>query len=249
MIIVTTNSIENRVINKYLGLVNANQVTGTNFFSDLDASFSDIFGGTSGTYRNKLDNLYNSIMNMIETKASAIGADAVVGLRVDFDEISGKGKSMFMLTAVGTAVETAVDTYAIYRKIHELKIFENDGLITHDEFEREVKKIKAGEPTEIEKESIAIRVKNEELEKEKEREQRRLEIKRLEQKKRDEELAIIEKSFSDQLELSGFNVGDLLEIYETGDITSIDHFTKDGRIVCKINGEYHIYDIDNVTKI
>ena len=41
----------------------------------------------------------------IEQKAASIGADAVVGLKMDFNEISGKGKTMFMVSAVGTAVK------------------------------------------------------------------------------------------------------------------------------------------------
>lgn len=55
IIITTTNSISGVEIEKYLGLVTTNLVIGTNVFSDFLASFSDFFGGMSGTYRNQLD--------------------------------------------------------------------------------------------------------------------------------------------------------------------------------------------------
>lgn len=104
MIVTTTNSIENAEIEKYIDLISTNVVIGTNFFSDLGASFTDIFGGYSDTYQNKLQKIYSSAIDNLKQKASNMGANAILGLKIDFDEISGKGKSMFMISAIGTAV-------------------------------------------------------------------------------------------------------------------------------------------------
>jgi uncharacterized protein YbjQ (UPF0145 family) len=104
MIVTTTNSIENAEIEKYIDLISTNVVIGTNFFSDLGASFTDLFGGYSDTYQNKLQKIYSSAIDNLKQKASNIGANAILGLKIDFDEISGKGKSMFMISAIGTAV-------------------------------------------------------------------------------------------------------------------------------------------------
>lgn len=104
MIITTTNSIEGRSIKKYLGLVNASLVIGTNIFSDFVASFSDFFGGMSGTYQSQLDELYDKASKLLTEKANILTANAVIGVHIDFDEISGKGKSMFMVSINGTAV-------------------------------------------------------------------------------------------------------------------------------------------------
>lgn len=104
MIITTTNSIEGAPIKKYLGLVTSNLVIGTNVISDFVASFSDFFGGMSGQYRNQLNLLYERAVKDLTQKAFMIGANAVLGTRLDFDEISGKGKSMFMVSISGTAV-------------------------------------------------------------------------------------------------------------------------------------------------
>ena len=105
MIITTTSNIEGAHIEEYLQLVSVNVVIGTNFFSDWMASITDIFGGTSSTYQRKLDSVYEEAVKRIEKKASKLGADAVVGLKMDFGEVSGKEKSMFMVSAIGTAVK------------------------------------------------------------------------------------------------------------------------------------------------
>ena len=105
LLITTTNSIENATIEKYIDLISTNVVVGTNIFSDFGASLSDIFGGFSETYQNKLQLIYKSAIENLQLKASRIGANAVIGLKIDFDEISGKGKSMFMISALGTAVK------------------------------------------------------------------------------------------------------------------------------------------------
>ena len=104
MIITTTNFIENAKIEQYLGIVTANCVVGTNVISDLAASFTDFFGGMSNTYQRKLQVLYDAAMATLKEDARKKGANAIVGLGIDFDEISGKGKSMFMVSVVGTAV-------------------------------------------------------------------------------------------------------------------------------------------------
>ena len=102
-IISTTPTLEGRPIMAYLGVVNTNIVLGTNVFSDFAASFTDFFGGNSETYQRKMDLMYDEAKAEIKDKAKRLGANAVVGLRMDFDELSGKGKSMFMLSVTATA--------------------------------------------------------------------------------------------------------------------------------------------------
>lgn len=104
MFITTTNSIENHKVEKYYGVVAANVVIGTNIFSDISASFTDFFGGRSESYQNKLQLIYKEVTAELEQKAYRIGANCILGLKIDFDEISGGGKSMFMVSAYGTAI-------------------------------------------------------------------------------------------------------------------------------------------------
>lgn len=103
MIISTTPILDGYKVKSYLGVVNVNIVIGTNFFSDFAASFTDVFGGNSGTYQRKMDLMYEEAKDGLERKTRRLGGNAILGFKIDFDEISGKGKSMFMLSASGTA--------------------------------------------------------------------------------------------------------------------------------------------------
>jgi len=104
VLITTTNNVEHFEIERYVEIISTNVVIGTNFFSDFGASLTDLFGGFSGTYQNKLQEIYNIAIDNLTKKAKRISANAIIGLKIDFDEISGKGKSMFMISALGTAV-------------------------------------------------------------------------------------------------------------------------------------------------
>lgn len=116
ILITTTNSIENAEIEKYFGIVSTNIVVGTNLFADFGASLTDIFGGNSEIYKGKLEKIYKMAIEEIQSKANLLGANAILGLKIDFDEISGKGKSMFMVSAIGTGVRIK------YNEVHKQEI-------------------------------------------------------------------------------------------------------------------------------
>lgn len=99
-----TPIVEGRSILSYKGFVSASQVAGTGFLTDFVASFSDFFGGNSGVYRSAMNDLCENVLKQLEQAAISKGANAVVGLHLDFDNISAKGTSMFMVSAQGTAV-------------------------------------------------------------------------------------------------------------------------------------------------
>ena len=102
--VTSTGSIEGWEITDYLGVVATHVVAGTGFVSDWLASWSDLFGGRSDAYQNQLASLYDDAVLRIMRKARDAGGNWVVALRLDIDEVSGKGVQMFMVTAIGTAV-------------------------------------------------------------------------------------------------------------------------------------------------
>jgi uncharacterized protein YbjQ (UPF0145 family) len=104
ILVTTTSSLEGIKVMKYLQPISTHVVTGTNIFSDLGASLTDIFGGRSETYQKQLSSIYSEAVENLKKKAKEIKANCILGLKVDIDEISGNGKSMFMITATGTAV-------------------------------------------------------------------------------------------------------------------------------------------------
>ena len=104
ILVTTTSTLQNLEIKQYLKPISAQIVAGAGFLSDFAASFTDLFGGRSDTYQNRLTSLYDEAIAKLKREAYEIGANCIVGLSVDMDEISGKGKEMFMITAIGTAV-------------------------------------------------------------------------------------------------------------------------------------------------
>lgn len=144
----TTQKIDGVKIESYLGLVIATQVSGTGFLSDLTAGISDIFGGHSGAYRNAMNDLCEDVLKQLKEKAKLKGANAIIGVHIDFDNISAKGMSMFMVSAQGTAVKLSDDSkdysrYDMYRLLHEIKSFLDEGIISQDDYEIEVKRIRS----------------------------------------------------------------------------------------------------------
>ena len=77
---------------------------GMNIIEDLFTSFSDVFGGRSKTTQNTLKNARINCLNELKQEAFNIGANAVIGIDLDYSEFSGKGKSMLFIVASGTAV-------------------------------------------------------------------------------------------------------------------------------------------------
>lgn len=103
MILSTTPSIEGRTIAEYRGIVTGEAILGANIFKDLFAGIRDIVGGRAGAYEKELAKARTIAMQELEAAAAALGADAVVGIDLDYETV-GQGGSMLMVTASGTAV-------------------------------------------------------------------------------------------------------------------------------------------------
>lgn len=103
MITTTTPSIEGKRIVEYRGIVFGEVVSGVNFVKDIAASFSNFFGGRSGSYEEELITARQNALIEMEQRAQALGANAVVGVDIDY-EVLGADNGMLMVTASGTAV-------------------------------------------------------------------------------------------------------------------------------------------------
>ena len=103
MIVTTTPSIESRRITAYRGVVVGEAIMGANVVRDLFASVTDIIGGRSGAYEAKLADARDVAFRELEERAAALGADAVVGVDLDYEVV---GQSMLMVSVSGTAVST-----------------------------------------------------------------------------------------------------------------------------------------------
>ena len=103
MIITTTNAVEGRSIREYKGIVFGEVITGINMFKDIGAGLRNIFGGRSQGYEEELQNARQEALAEMGQRAAALGADAVVGVDVDY-EVLGADNGMLMLSVSGTAV-------------------------------------------------------------------------------------------------------------------------------------------------
>ena len=103
MIITTTNVIEGKPVQAYLGIVNAQSIIGANIFKDFLGGLRDVFGGRSTTYERVIEEAKDDALRELEQKAQAMGANAVIGVDLDFETV-GVNQSMLMVIAAGTAV-------------------------------------------------------------------------------------------------------------------------------------------------
>ncbi|WP_139998012.1 YbjQ family protein [Paenibacillus paridis] len=120
VLITTTNVVQGIDIKQYKGIVSARVVTGTDYFSDLFAGFSDVFGGRSSTYQRQLKSIYDEVIEILSDEAKKVGANAILGVSIDNDEITGKGKQMFMITATGTAVVSSTEINGVEHPTDEI---------------------------------------------------------------------------------------------------------------------------------
>lgn len=103
MILTTTNTIEGKTIREYCGVVTGEAIVGANIFRDFFAGIRDIVGGRSHAYEKELQKAREIALDEMADAARRRGGDAVVGIDLDY-EVVGKGGSMLMVTASGTAV-------------------------------------------------------------------------------------------------------------------------------------------------
>ena len=107
MIRSTTHSLQGREIEEYLGVVVGEAILGANIFKDLFGAVRDIVGGRAAAYENELGRARDIAFQEAEFEAKAMGANAVIGIDIDYEVIGNKG-GMMMVSVSGTAVRVKV---------------------------------------------------------------------------------------------------------------------------------------------
>lgn len=103
MIVTTTPSIEGKKIATYHGIVTGEAILGANIFRDIFAGIRDIVGGRSAAYEQELGKARKTALAEMQQAAGSLGANAVVGVDLDYEVIN----NMLMVSASGTAVTIA----------------------------------------------------------------------------------------------------------------------------------------------
>ena len=105
MLVATVSHLPDRTVRRYLGIVTGEAILGANIFKDFFAGIRDIVGGRSAAYEQELRKAREIALAELEQQAAALGANAVIGVDLDYEEISvGGSGTMLMVSASGTAV-------------------------------------------------------------------------------------------------------------------------------------------------
>lgn len=100
MIVTTTSTVDGHEVRQYLGIVTGEAILGANVFRDIFAGITDIIGGRSGAYEKSLGEARETALSEMQERATALGANGVIGVDLDYEVIN----NMLMVSASGTAV-------------------------------------------------------------------------------------------------------------------------------------------------
>ena len=103
-ILLTTETAPNLNISKRIEIVTAECAFGMNIFKDLFAGVRNVVGGRSEAVQKTMRDSRRTALYELKKEAYEVGANAVVGVDLDYVELAGTGSSMVMLVASGTAV-------------------------------------------------------------------------------------------------------------------------------------------------
>ena len=109
IVMTTSIFVAGREIEKEIEVLTAECVFGMNMFRDFFASVRDVFGGRSAATQKVLRDARKTALTELRREALIVGADAVIGIDLYYQELSGGGKGgILMIVASGTAVSLAV---------------------------------------------------------------------------------------------------------------------------------------------
>ena len=103
MLMTTTDLIDSEHPYQSLGLVTAHSVRARNAISKMGSSFKSTFGGHIGGFEKLYNMLKDDAITALQENAAAMGADAVVGLRMEYVELPDTESAS--LHVYGTAVK------------------------------------------------------------------------------------------------------------------------------------------------
>jgi uncharacterized protein YbjQ (UPF0145 family) len=104
VIVTTTPKVDGYYVVKYIGIESVEFVIGTGAFSEISSSIADFFGARSSAFEQKLQAAKRHAMGALKYLAAEQGANAVVGVDLDYTEFTG---NRIALIINGTLVQLA----------------------------------------------------------------------------------------------------------------------------------------------
>jgi len=106
MILLTTEHVPGRDIEKVLGLVRGNTVRAKHIGRDIVAALRNLVGGEVREYSEMMVEARNEAINRMVDQARSLEADAIVGVRLVTSQVTTGAAE---LLAYGTAVKLSAD--------------------------------------------------------------------------------------------------------------------------------------------
>lgn len=105
MILTSANTLETNEIIEYKGLVTGESLIGSNIYKDLFSGVRDVVAGRTSAYEEELQKARNKAIQTMEEKAESLGANAIIGLKIAYDNLGGTMGNTILVTAYGTAIK------------------------------------------------------------------------------------------------------------------------------------------------
>ncbi|MES2788801.1 MAG: heavy metal-binding domain-containing protein [Planctomycetota bacterium] len=99
-------------ITQHLSVVFARRIYGINLFGDLTIAVADLLGGRSKRAEQAIVNIEAELLADVRRQANAVGANGIVGLRVEMGNLSGGNSQMLYGFAHGTPVVFSQSDFA-----------------------------------------------------------------------------------------------------------------------------------------
>ncbi|MBR6023341.1 MAG: YbjQ family protein [Methanobrevibacter sp.] len=104
MILTSANTLENKTIMEYKGIVTGESLIGANIYKDLFSGVRDVVGGRTSTYEEEIKKARDIAFQSMKEKAEQLGANAIIGLKISYDNLGGTMGNTILITAYGTAI-------------------------------------------------------------------------------------------------------------------------------------------------
>ena len=105
MILTSSNTLENKEIIEYKGLVTGEALIGANIYKDLFSGVRDVVGGRTSRYEEEIQKARDMSLESMMEKAKQLDANAIIGLKISYDNLGGTMGNTILITAYGTAVK------------------------------------------------------------------------------------------------------------------------------------------------
>ena len=105
MILTSSNTLENKTIIDYKGLVTGESLIGANIYKDIFSGVRDVVEGRTTAYEEELGKARGIAFKSMKEKAESLGANAIIGLKISYDNLGGTMGNTILVTAYGTAVK------------------------------------------------------------------------------------------------------------------------------------------------